>query len=119
MDTKKKTVFIDIDGTILKYTKGGLSKFITNKPEILPNVLEKFTEWRDKGYYIVLTTARTMGMRTITEQQLAQCGVFYDQLIMGLLTGPRVLINDDHPIYGNMAEAISLKRDSGLADINI
>lgn len=55
--TYRKTIFIDIDGTILKHGKN-LNNMCTAKPEILDGVIEKFLEWRRKEYYIVITTAR-------------------------------------------------------------
>lgn len=115
----KKTLFIDIDGTLVKH-QGNLSKMFLNEMEILPGVIEKLNEWDAKGYKIILTTGRKESLRTITEQQLLKHGIFYDQLIMGLTRGERILINDLKP--GNnikVATAIEIERDKGLDNIEI
>ena len=59
-------------------------------------------------------------MRKSTEIQLAEAGIMYDQLIMGIGGGVRVLINDTKP-YGdfNTAEAINLNRNEGIKNIKI
>ena len=115
----KKTIFIDIDGCLLKHM-GNLSKEILKEPELLPGVIEKFNEWDGRGYKIILTTGRKESMRKITEEQLLKFGIFYDQLIMGITRGERILINDKKP-YSDMivASAIEINRDEGLINVNI
>lgn len=115
----KKTLFIDIDGCILKHM-GNLTQEIFMKPEILPGVIDKLNEWDGKGYKIILTTGRKESMRKITEEQLNSVGVFYDQLIMGINRGERIIINDKKP--GNdmtVASAIQIERNTGFKNINI
>ena len=114
----RKTIFIDIDGTILKHHEN-LNKMVTDTPEIIPGVVDKFLEWRKKDYYIVITTARVEGLRTITTKQLNDVGLFYDQMVMGLPSGPRVLINDMKPDGANTAEAFCIERNSGIGNINV
>jgi hypothetical protein len=115
----KKTIFIDIDGTLIKH-KGNLTTMLTSNIEILPGVIYKLNEWESKGYIIILTTGRKECLRKITEEQLLKNGIFYDQLIMGLNRGERILINDIKP-NNNMrvATAIQVERDKGLSDIKI
>ena len=117
---KTKTIFCDIDGTLIKH-HGSLSKQITHKPEILEGVIEKFDEWDRKCYNIILTTGRKESLRRITENQLAELGLAYDQLIMGIGGGPRILINDMKPHRPEMltAEAITIERNKGLEDVEI
>lgn len=115
----KKTLFIDIDGTLVKH-KGNQTNMFLGEMEVLPGVLEKFNEWDAKGYKIILTTGRKECLRKVTEKELLKNGIFYDQLIMGLTRGERVLINDKKPGNDmNVATAIQLKRDDGLSGINI
>jgi NDP-sugar pyrophosphorylase family protein len=90
---KPKTIFCDIDGTILQHLHA-ISDVITQPAHILPGVREKLNEWDSLGYHIVLTTARKESVRVITEQQLLSQGIVWDQLIMGITSGVRVLIND-------------------------
>lgn len=116
--TKRKTIFCDIDGTLF-YHRDSLSDMISHKPHLLNGVLEKFQEWREKDYFIILTTARPEGTRIQTELQLKSVNIFYDKLIMGLPVGPRVVINDMKPNGMITAEAINLKRNSGLSEVDI
>ena len=113
-----KTIFIDIDGTIFEHQKN-LHKMITGKQNLIVGTVDKFLEWRKKGYYIVITTARPEGTRKVTEQQLMNAGLFYDQLVMGLPTGPRVVINDEKPDKTQTAFGVCIKRNSGIKDIKI
>ena len=43
----RKTIFCDIDGTIV-YHQPTLYEIITSKIQILDNVIQKFSEWREK-----------------------------------------------------------------------
>lgn len=113
----RKTIFCDIDGTIFKHQ--AKLDLMLRSVELLPDVIEKFLEWRNKDYYIVLTTARPEGCKAITEKQLYECGIFYDKLIMGLPTGPRVLINDKKEDGTITSYAVCLDRNSGLTNIEV
>ena len=115
--TYRKTIFIDIDGTILKHGQN-LHKMCMAKSEILDGVIEKFLEWRKKEYYIVITTARVEGLRQLTQKQLTDVGLFYDQMLMGLSNGPRVLINDKKPEGIVSATAYCIERDGGIRGID-
>jgi hypothetical protein len=115
----KKTLFIDIDGCLLKHL-GNLTNEILGEPELLPGVLEKLNEWDGKGYKIILTTGRKESMRKLTEEQLLKFGIFYDQLVMGITRGERIIINDcksDSDI--TTCSAIQIKRNEGLVNVNI
>ena len=115
----KKTLFIDIDGTLIKHT-GNLTNEILMEPEILPNVIEKLNEWDGRGFKIILTTGRKESMRKITEEQLSKVGIFYDQLVMGITRGERIIINDKKP--GNdmvTVRAIEVNRNKGLGSVEL
>jgi histidinol phosphatase-like enzyme len=115
----KKTIFIDIDGTLVKH-QGNMSNMFLCDMEILPGVLEKLNEWDAKGYKIILTTGRKECLRKLTKKQLLKNGIFYDQLIMGLTRGERILINDIKPNNDMItASAIQINRDEGLKNIII
>jgi histidinol phosphatase-like enzyme len=119
MEEYKKTIFLDIDGCLIKH-QGNLSTQILNTPELLPGTLEKINEWEGDGHRIILTTGRKESMRKITEEQLIKLGVIYDQLVMGLNRGERIIINDKKP-NGNMkvARAIELERNRGIGEIEL
>jgi len=115
----KKTIFLDIDGTLFRH-KGNLSNILLEESEILPGVIEKLNKWNADGHKIILTTGRTESMRKRTEEQLQKNGIFYDQLIMGLTRGERVIINDLKPNNQmRTASAIEINRNTGLISVNI
>lgn len=115
----KKTIFLDIDGCVLKH-QGNLTNLILNKAEVLPGVIEKFNEWEKQGYKIILTTGRKESLRELTEKQFQSLGLFFDQLIMGLGRGPRIVINDEKPgEEESTAQSICLTRNAGLINVKI
>lgn len=118
-DNRPKTIFCDIDGTLVKHYPPSVSSTPTHKMELLDGTLEKLLDWDKKGYYIILTTGRKESLRKITEQQLSEVGIFYDQLIMGIGGGARYLINDNKPEGDKAAFCICIERNKGIKDISI
>ena len=116
---RSNTIFLDIDGTLLKHTGGTLVDILLSKAEIIFGVLEKLREWDLKGYNIILTTGRTESMRDFTIKQLEKLGIPFDQLVMGLGGGKRFLINDEKPDGTITAVAFSIKRNEGIKNIKI
>ena len=123
MNTKPKTIFCDIDGTLCHYpysAEMGNYDFDKKVMKPLPETLKKLWEWDKAGHMIILTTGRKEGMRESTERQLREAGIIYDRLIMGIGGGARVLINDLKPDRdGDTAIAINLKRDIGVGNVKI
>jgi hydroxymethylpyrimidine pyrophosphatase-like HAD family hydrolase len=116
---RPKTLFVDIDGTLVAHY-GTIEKQFTKSLDLLPGTLEKFSEWDRKGYNIILTTGRRESTRKRTEEQLAELGIYYDQLIMGVGGGTRVLINDKKPDSDHdTAIAINLTRNVGISEVYI
>ena len=119
-DNRPKTIFCDIDGTLVKHG----SPFLASKPnfkmELLPGTLEKLEEWDREGHNIILTTGRRESMRKETERQLTEVGIIYDYLLMGIKGGKRYLINDRKPNGSeDYALAINLDRNKGIKNIKI
>lgn len=119
MDTRPKTVICDIDGTLVKHNNPATVATSGHKLELLPGTLDKLMEWELKGYNILLLTGRKESMREVTEQQLRDVGIFYDQLIMGVGGGPRYLVNDNKPDSSEAAFAVNVQRNIGIANIDI
>jgi histidinol phosphatase-like enzyme len=119
MESRAKTIFCDIDGTLVKHQAPTSTTLETADLELLPGTIEKLLEWDIKGYNIILTTGRRESARKATETQLTKVGIIYDQLIMGIGGGIRVLINDNKPEGEEAAIAINLKRNIGIKDIKI
>ena len=90
---KPKTLFLDIDGTLLKH-QHTITDVYLQPAEILPGVIEKINEWDSQGHTIILVTARKESTRELTERQLRQFGLAWNHLIMGVGGGRRFLIND-------------------------
>ena len=111
------TIFCDIDGTLVKHQ----APFVATQPdfhmELLPGTLEKLEEWDRKGYNIILTTGRRESMRKVTEAQLNEVGIIYDQLILGVGGGERHLINDMKP-DGKTGTAFSYNLKRNIDGIN-
>lgn len=119
MESRPKTLIVDIDGTLIHHF-GSLSAQIINPPKMLPGVREKFDEWDKLGYRIILLTGRKESMREATVKQLQDLHIVYDQLIMGVGGGVRVLIND-YKLNSKepTAIAVNVERNEGIASINI
>lgn len=114
---KKSTIFCDIDGTIFKYRK--FETYTSSEAEVLPEVVNKLDQWKKEGHRIILTTARPESLYMHTVVELSKNGVEYDDIIMGIERGPRVLINDMDPAKeGLRAIGINLKRDEGFENVD-
>lgn len=120
IDTRPKTIFCDIDGTLVEHVNPVDANNINHKMTLLPGTLDKIKEWDKKGYNIILVTGRRESMREVTENQLRDVGIIYDKLIMGISGGERHLINDCKPNSTKpTAFATSIERNKGIGDINI
>lgn len=113
-----KTIFIDIDGTILSHPRN-VSNVHKYEQKRLDGVLDKFNEWLVKDYMIIITTARPESLREITLKQLESLGLFCHQLVMGCRCGPRIVINDIKDDGTMTAFAINLNKNEGLTNIQI
>ncbi len=119
MDTRPKTIICDIDGTLVKHELPWKNTSASQKLELLPGTIEKFSEWDSKGYNIILMTGRKESLRVNTEKQLSDIGIFYDKLIMGVGGGPRIIINDNKPDGRETAFAYSLERNKGISNLDV
>ena len=119
MDNRPKTIFCDIDGTLVKHVPPNIAQSPDFEMELLDGTIDKLLEWDKLGYNIILTTGRKEGLRDLTEKQLQKAGIFYDQLIMGIGGGVRYLINDNKPEGDNTAFCICIERNKGIQDVNI
>ena len=118
INNKPKTIICDIDGVLLEHRNQGLSSQLYSSP--LENTIDKLTEWDSKGYNIILITGRRESLRKNTEKQLTMYGIFYDQLVMGVGGGDRIVINDRKPnSERNTAHAINLNRNEGIKNVEI
>jgi hydroxymethylpyrimidine pyrophosphatase-like HAD family hydrolase len=116
---RPKTIFCDIDGTLVLHENPSKSGRSDNVPVIIEGTVEKLLEWDSKGYNIILVTGRRESSRESTEKQLNSMGIIYDKLIMGIGGGVRVIINDKKPDGELSCESININRNQGIKNINI
>jgi hypothetical protein len=106
------TLFIDLDGTLVKNSSAHFPPYIGESEPIGPNV-EIVNQLQKSGkFQIIVTTSRPEKYRAVTEQQLARIGIQYTALIMGLHHSKRIIINDyskSNPFKS--CDSINLKRD--------
>ena len=102
------TIFCDFDGTI----------FYHSTETIIPGTKEKFTEWNEKGYTIIITTARPSSLKDQTLRALDENGLLYHAIIFDLGNGSRFVLNDKK--NGNeRAFGINVERDKGIENVEI
>lgn len=115
---KPKTIFCDVDGTILKHAHV-ISDVLMGSAQVLDQVREKFNQWDSQGHKIILVTARKESTRSVTELHLQQLGIAYDQLLMGVTSGCRVLINDKlSEDDADRAVAVNVITDEGFGHVD-
>jgi dTDP-glucose pyrophosphorylase len=115
---KPKTIFCDIDGTILKHAHC-FSDLKDTDPIALDGVLKKINEWDSQGHKIILCTARKESARKMTEEHLNGLGLCWDILLMGMTSGKRVLINDKlNPQDKDRANAVNVITDAGFDSVD-
>ena len=67
-----------------------------------------------------MITGRRESQREVTERHLSDLGIVYDQLIMGIGGGDRILINDRKPDSDrDTVYAINLTRNEGIKNVKI
>jgi hypothetical protein len=108
-----KTLFVDIDGTIVKNSSSYLTPYIGETTELTDNI-NYLKELVNSGRVeIILTTSRPEEYRDITKKQLFELGLEYKELIMGLQHSKRIIINDfSNTNPYKSCEAINIPRDS-------
>ncbi|MFN8313180.1 MAG: hypothetical protein U0289_10240 [Cyclobacteriaceae bacterium] len=107
------TLFIDLDGTLVKNSSAHFPPYVGQSEPILPNI-EIVRQLQQSGKFeIIITTSRPEKFRAITEAQLDKLGIRHRGLIMGLQHSKRIIINDyskSNPYKS--CDAINLKRNA-------
>ena len=113
---KNPTLFVDIDGTLVKYRKfDELSESVLTP---IQDVIDFVNEQYDNGSIIIITTARPSSYNLFTKQELEKIGVNYHQLVMDCGRGTRVVLNDMDPKNPiQRAVGINFVRDGGFESI--
>ena len=131
--SKNKTWFLDIDGTMLQHRNNiqigdsqdaGTAGTADDGEQILPYVNE-FLDTIPETDQIVLTTARKVEHREITEKALERFDILkrVESIVYDVNSGPRILVNDIKPLGAEdnlydeevkTAYAINVNRNEGL-----
>lgn len=111
-----KTIFCDIDGTLCVHHEDIVRQH-SEDLVLLPGTLEVLKEWERNQYTIILVTGRKESHRKNLEEQLKKAGIFWDQLIMGLSNGPRVVVNDVKIGGEQRALCYNVIRNGGIIDL--
>jgi ribonucleotide monophosphatase NagD (HAD superfamily) len=116
---KRKTVIIDLDGTIFKHRGQGATKQYYSSREVLPGVHEFLDKLEREEACIVLMTACPEGLRGVLENELMNADIVYNQLVMGVSSGERIVINDAKADGSPSARALTIIRNVGLKGIEL
>jgi hypothetical protein len=116
---KNPTLFVDIDGTLVKYRK--FSELAESTLTPIQDVIDFVNSHFDSGSVIIITTARPETYREFTENELGTLGIKYNQIVLNCGRGTRVVLNDIDPDKPELPRAIgiNLERDGGLREIEI
>ena len=115
VDYRPRTYFIDIDGTLVQHAMKGQADNVTTSR--LPGAKDFIDRLLAAGHRVILTTGRRKTLRLETEQQLSDAKIAYDELIMDLPPGIRIVVNDAKPDVPVTAYGITVPRNQGCLDI--
>ncbi len=107
------SLFLDIDGTLVKNSSAHFPPYIGNTPVLEENadIIRKL--YASGKFQVILTTSRPEKYRNETIAQMKNENIPFDHLIMGLYHAKRIIINDyskSNPYKS--CDSINLKRDS-------
>lgn len=114
MKSKIDTLFLDIDGCLFEEDNKDPTHFREllagrKAPVVLPGVLDFLEKWVHEGNKLIFTTGRAEPFRAITMRQLDALSLPYDQLIMNVGTGVRILVNNNSKDGSVKAKAIAIE----------
>lgn len=104
-----KTIFCDIDGTLIFDHNDVINNYM-EETYALPGVIETMKQWEKLNYKIILLTSRKKSLREITEMQLINLGIIFDDLIMGIPKGEKYFIQNTEKCY-----AINIVKNEGFS----
>tara|TARA_R110000824_G_scaffold32156_6_gene104027 strand:+ start:11652 stop:13709 length:2058 start_codon:yes stop_codon:yes gene_type:complete len=112
------TIFCDIDGVLFSHRDHSNCNEDEN---IRLQGYQHLQRLKNQGHRIILTTARSEKYREGLKTLLYKKGIGYDKIVMGLASGPRILINDRKPSmpFTKQATSFEVIRNSGLRDFDV
>lgn len=112
-----KTIFIDMDGTLVENSSNYFPPYIGTSAPITKNVEAIKNLAKTKNLHIIITTSRPERYRTETENELFNLGIEYNTILMGLPHCERIVINDfgaTNPFPS--CSAVNIERNSATLD---
>lgn len=106
---KRKTWFLDFDGTIV-YQKSYREEI----DYILPSTIDFFNNTIKESDFVIITTGREESHKKRIEKFMNSFGLKYDLILCGLPTGVRIVVNDKKPDGTKTALSHNVTRDEGL-----
>lgn len=107
-----KTIFCDIDGTIIKNQAEFWSPSYNDPPEVLEDNVARLIELQNEGAQIIFTTARNKKYTDDIAVMLDRLGFVGYTLLTGLHHSIRVVVNDYSSTNPNPScTAVNLERD--------
>ena len=106
-----KTIIIDLDGVLIKHDSGHNSKKkIFTYPSIpIKKNIDLIKKEYDSGSCIIVMSARPNDEISNVENELKKNKIFYHQLILGVASGSRIVINDKKKNHPNIKTAIAIE----------
>jgi hypothetical protein len=104
-----RTWFLDFDGTLVLH-----DSHKSDVDSVLPGTYDFFRQFVKKNDRVVITTARDCEHRERISLFMIAHGFRCDEILCGLPTGPRIVINDRKPDGSTTAHSVNLERDSGI-----
>jgi hypothetical protein len=112
-----KTYFIDVDGTLVTHLSNAELDEYLDKPEhkeqLLVGVKQLWETFSDDDV-IIITTARETRHKAMTEKIFEENNLRYNQMIVNLPSGPRIVINDTPDVMFKKAIGINIMRNGGF-----
>lgn len=105
----KKTWLLDFDGTLVEH-----KSYFSKEDTILPKTIDFFNKVIKEDDYVIITTARPSNHKERIVNFLNNNSLRFDEVICGLPTGPRILINDKKTDGTKTAYSFNLERDKGI-----
>lgn len=109
MIDKRKTWFLDFDGTIVYQ-----ESYFKDEDRILPTTIDFFNNSIGENDFVVITTGREDCHKDRIKNFMNSFGLKCDLVICGLPTGVRILVNDAKPDGTKTAFSHNVTRDEGI-----
>jgi hypothetical protein len=107
------TLFIDLDGTLVRNSGGYFDPVWGSTEAIKENVDIVNRLYRSGKVQVIITTSRREEARETTVEQLRREGIEYHQIVFGMNHGKRIVINDYAPTNPfKSCDALNIARNS-------